>query len=216
MWTVVPFERPRTARPTPPATRRSLMTRRRTAFLVLALATASLAAPSSAPAQAPPIRIGEINSFSGIGAPFTGPYQAGGGDGGRGGQRQGRDQRAKSRGDLPRRQGPARGGGEARPGAGGVREGRPHRGHLPLQRRSCRLRLGQAEQDHVRGRRAPDRGHHVVEGTRPRRARCGPIPTSRAACWPEKAGQDEVRRSGRRSGPTTSTASGRGRPSATG
>ena len=52
------------------------MTRRRTAFLVLALATASLAASSSAPAQAPPIRIGEINSFSGIGAPFTGPYRA--------------------------------------------------------------------------------------------------------------------------------------------
>ena len=52
------------------------MTRRLTALLLLALATAILAATGPATAQAPPIRIGEINSFSGIGAPFTGPYKA--------------------------------------------------------------------------------------------------------------------------------------------
>jgi len=40
-------------------------------LLVVAIACA-VAAPSVAQA---PIRIGEINSFSGIGAPFTGPYR---------------------------------------------------------------------------------------------------------------------------------------------
>ena len=53
------------------------MTWRRTALVFLALATVTLAATGPAVAQTPPsIRIGEINSFSGIGAPFTGPYKA--------------------------------------------------------------------------------------------------------------------------------------------
>ena len=53
------------------------MTWRRTALVFLALATVTLVAAGPAVAQTPPpIRIGEINSFSGIGAPFTGPYRA--------------------------------------------------------------------------------------------------------------------------------------------
>jgi branched-chain amino acid transport system substrate-binding protein len=41
------------------------------------LALLVLAGPAAGPARAQgPIRIGEINSFSGIGAPFTGPYRA--------------------------------------------------------------------------------------------------------------------------------------------
>jgi branched-chain amino acid transport system substrate-binding protein len=47
------------------------------ARLVVALGVVAvvLALASPAPAQGP-VRIGEINSFSGIGAPFTGPYRA--------------------------------------------------------------------------------------------------------------------------------------------
>jgi branched-chain amino acid transport system substrate-binding protein len=44
-------------------------------FVVLAVVIAFVAATLPAGAQGP-IRIGEINSFSGIGAPFTGPYRA--------------------------------------------------------------------------------------------------------------------------------------------
>src|SRR2546426_12464963 len=41
-----------------------------------ALATVLLLAPHVAPVAAQaPIKIGEVNSFSGIGAPFTGPYR---------------------------------------------------------------------------------------------------------------------------------------------
>ncbi len=44
---------------------------------VLAVLAAVLALAAAAPAAAQaPIKIGEINSFSGIGAPFTGPYRA--------------------------------------------------------------------------------------------------------------------------------------------
>jgi branched-chain amino acid transport system substrate-binding protein len=49
------------------------MTTRRL-FVVLAVLT-MLMVPRPVPAQAP-IKIGEINSFSGIGAPFTGPYRS--------------------------------------------------------------------------------------------------------------------------------------------
>src|SRR5215470_17366179 len=45
---------------------------RRFIALLLVTALVVIAAPSAAQA---PIRIGEINSFSGIGAPFTGPYR---------------------------------------------------------------------------------------------------------------------------------------------
>jgi branched-chain amino acid transport system substrate-binding protein len=44
-------------------------------FVVLAVVIAFLAATLPAGAQGP-IKIGEINSFSGIGAPFTGPYRS--------------------------------------------------------------------------------------------------------------------------------------------
>jgi branched-chain amino acid transport system substrate-binding protein len=44
---------------------------------LLLLITASLALSWSAPAAAQPIKIGEINSYSGIGAAFTGPYKTG-------------------------------------------------------------------------------------------------------------------------------------------
>jgi branched-chain amino acid transport system substrate-binding protein len=44
-------------------------------FLVAAGLVGALGAGPAA-AQAP-IKIGEINSYSGIGAPFTGPYKAG-------------------------------------------------------------------------------------------------------------------------------------------
>ena len=44
---------------------------------ILFLITAGLALSSAAPAAAQPIKIGEINSYSGIGAAFTGPYKAG-------------------------------------------------------------------------------------------------------------------------------------------
>jgi branched-chain amino acid transport system substrate-binding protein len=43
--------------------------------LVLLVVVGALLAPAPAAAQGP-IKIGEINSFSGIGAPFTGPYRA--------------------------------------------------------------------------------------------------------------------------------------------
>src|SRR5919109_5627913 len=46
--------------------------RRALAVLAFAVALISVAAPVIAQS---PIRIGEINSFSGIGAPFTGPYR---------------------------------------------------------------------------------------------------------------------------------------------
>ena len=49
------------------------MRSRRLLFLI----TAGLALSSAAPAAAQPIKIGEINSYSGIGAAFTGPYKAG-------------------------------------------------------------------------------------------------------------------------------------------
>jgi branched-chain amino acid transport system substrate-binding protein len=45
-------------------------------FLLLITAGLALAFPFQAAAQAP-IKIGEINSYTGIGAPFTGPYKAG-------------------------------------------------------------------------------------------------------------------------------------------
>jgi branched-chain amino acid transport system substrate-binding protein len=44
---------------------------------ILFLITVGLALSSAAPAAAQPIKIGEINSYSGIGAAFTGPYKAG-------------------------------------------------------------------------------------------------------------------------------------------
>jgi hypothetical protein len=47
------------------------MRSRRLLFLI----TAGLALSWSAPAAAQPIKIGEINSYSGIGAAFTGPYK---------------------------------------------------------------------------------------------------------------------------------------------
>ena len=49
------------------------MRSRRLLFVI----TAVLALSCAAPATAQPIKIGEINSYSGIGAPFTGPYKAG-------------------------------------------------------------------------------------------------------------------------------------------
>ena len=45
--------------------------------LLLLLITAGLALSFPAMAAAQPIKVGEINSYSGIGAPFTGPYKAG-------------------------------------------------------------------------------------------------------------------------------------------
>ena len=99
------------------------------------------------------------------------PLQAGGRDGGRGGQRQGRRARPQGRGDLPRRQGPAGRGGQARAGAGDGREGRAGVRHVPVERGAGGVRLGEAEQDAVRRRRAAHRGDHLVEGPRPRRPR---------------------------------------------
>src|SRR5215510_9517533 len=43
----------------------------------LRLIIAGLALSSAAPAAAQTIKLGDINSYSGIGAPFTGPYRAG-------------------------------------------------------------------------------------------------------------------------------------------
>ncbi len=51
------------------------MSIRRSLVIVAALALLAAAVLPLA-AQQPPIKIGEINSFSGIGAPFTGPYRA--------------------------------------------------------------------------------------------------------------------------------------------
>jgi branched-chain amino acid transport system substrate-binding protein len=51
------------------------MQTRRALVVVLALVALAAAVVPLA-AQQPPIKIGEINSFSGIGAPFTGPYRA--------------------------------------------------------------------------------------------------------------------------------------------
>jgi branched-chain amino acid transport system substrate-binding protein len=44
---------------------------------LLVLITAGLALSLTAPAAAQPVKLGDINSYSGIGAPFTGPYRAG-------------------------------------------------------------------------------------------------------------------------------------------
>jgi branched-chain amino acid transport system substrate-binding protein len=44
---------------------------------LLVLITAGLALSWAAPAAAQPIKLGDINSYSGIGAPFTGPYRVG-------------------------------------------------------------------------------------------------------------------------------------------
>jgi len=44
---------------------------------LLVLISAGLALASTAPAAAQPVKVGDINSYSGIGAPFTGPYRAG-------------------------------------------------------------------------------------------------------------------------------------------
>jgi branched-chain amino acid transport system substrate-binding protein len=41
------------------------------------MAAGLLVAVGASPAAAQPIKVGEINSYSGIGAPFTGPYRAG-------------------------------------------------------------------------------------------------------------------------------------------
>ena len=90
--------------------------------------------------------------------------QAGRRDGRRGDQCPGRRPRSEARGDLPRRQGPARRGRQAGAGPGRVGEGRAHRGHVPVERRPRRLRLGQAEQGHVRGGGAAHRGADLVEG----------------------------------------------------
>ena len=50
---------------------------KRSRFLVMLLAlAATVAAALPGIAQQAPIKIGEINSFSGIGAPFTGPYRS--------------------------------------------------------------------------------------------------------------------------------------------
>ena len=43
----------------------------------LLLITAGLALAWVTPSGAQPVKVGEINSYSGIGAPFTGPYKAG-------------------------------------------------------------------------------------------------------------------------------------------
>ena len=148
----------------------------------------------SATAQAP-IKVGDINTYSGIGAPFTGPYRRRRRDGRRGDQRQGRRARPQGRGPVPRRQGPARRGGQARPGAGRVRQGRDDHRDLPLQRGARGLGLGQAEQDHVPGLRVADRGAHLVQGARLRGA---PAPEYlRAGAHAGRQGrQDEVREVG--------------------
>ncbi len=53
-----------------------MSSRRLASLLIPALLLSWGLAPGAARAQAP-IKIGEINSYSGIGAPFTGPYRAG-------------------------------------------------------------------------------------------------------------------------------------------
>ena len=173
--------------------------RRRTAFLVLALATASLAAPSSAPAQAP-IKIGEINSFSGIGAPFTGPYRlavemaveevnAKGGVLGRKVEVIFRDDKGQPAEAVKHAQELVR-----------VGEGRADLRHVPLQRGSRGLRLGQAEQDACSW--PPSRSPRRSRGPRgtTTSSACGPTPTSRAACSPRRRARSSTR-SGPRSGP---------------
>src|SRR3979490_786676 len=43
---------------------------------ILVLIATGLALSWTTPAAAQPIKVGDINSYSGIGAPFTGPYKA--------------------------------------------------------------------------------------------------------------------------------------------
>jgi hypothetical protein len=119
--------------------------------------------PGSLWAQAP-IKIGEINSYSGIGAPFTGPYKLGAEMAveeinARGGVL-GRKLEVIFRDDKGQ---PA----EAVKQAQDLVESekvRADRGHVPVERRPRRLRLGQAEQGHVRGGGAAHRGADLVEG----------------------------------------------------
>src|SRR5262249_56997485 len=56
--------------------RRNAMASRRPGVLLSVLGLALLAGAGPAAAQGP-IRLGDINSYSGIGAPFTGPYRLG-------------------------------------------------------------------------------------------------------------------------------------------
>ena len=51
-----------------------MRSRRRVSFFTAFLALAVVAGPAAAQG---PVKLGDINSYSGIGAPFTGPYRAG-------------------------------------------------------------------------------------------------------------------------------------------
>ena len=162
-------------------------------FLSAAALVFTLGAGPAA-AQAP-IKIGDINSLQRHRRPLHGPVPRRRRDGRRGDQRQGGRPRSQDRGAVPRRQGSARGGGQARPGAGGVRQGRDDHRELPLQRGPRGLGLGQAEQDHVPRRGGAHRGAHVVQGARLRGAAASQH--LRAGAHAGRQGrQDEVRQVG--------------------
>ena len=161
----------------------------------LAILTSLVLAPAPLFAQAP-IKIGEINSFSGIGAPFTGPYKLGRRDGGRGDQREGRRARPQGRGGVPRRQGPAGRGGEARAGAGGEREGRADRPARSSRTSASPCRTGRSRTRRCSSppsrspRRSPGRrGTTTSFRVRPEHLRAGPDARGEGR-------QDEVREVG--------------------
>ena len=160
------------------------MTIRNAVRTLLAAAAASLALLGPARA-ADEIKIGEINSYSGLPA-FTQPYKKGwelalGRD-----QRQGRRrwQDACRHLEGRRRQAGRRGDGRQR--ARLRRRSCDADGHLLLQRRSRGVRLRRAEEGSFSRRRAADGRDHLVEG-QPLHVPVAPLQLlCRRGCWPKK------------------------------
>ena len=168
------------------------------------------------PSAQAPIKIGEINSFSGIGAPFTGPYRAAvemaveevnakGGVLGRKVEVIFRDDKGQ----------PAEAVKHAQELVASEKVA-PHLGHVPLQRRPRGVGLGQAEQDACSWPPSPSprritwsKGHDYVVPRAAEHVRAGPHAG-------REGRQDEVREVGDHRARTTSTASARGRRSAIG
>ncbi len=123
---------------------------------IFTLVLVLLATAGPAAAQGKPIRIGEINSYSGLATVYTFPYKEGLADGGQGDQRRRRRAGPADRVHLPRRQAQARRGGEGRAGAGGAGEGRLP-GRLHLERRGAgHLGVRQGGQDPLLRHALPD------------------------------------------------------------
>ena len=182
------------------------------AVAIFTLVLVLLATAGPAAAQGKPIRIGEINSYSGLATVYTFPYK------------EGLLMAAKEINDaggvlgpadrvhLPRRQAQARRGGEGRARAGGAGEGRLP-GRLHLERRGAgHLGLRQGGQDPLLRHPLPDLAPDL--GRRPQVRRPHHQQREPVRAGPGQEGGHAARtRSGRTSRPTTSTATTCGRSS---